>query len=127
MGLAPDLSVRVPVEDLEALGHPVLVARRRAVAHVVQDLRPDILVLVLSKVKQSVPEVRLVCLDSAWAHLLGGLQSDHLVLVSSELNDLINVLSVTDLGQSGGDVFLCGTLWLLLRVDLQPLVTFTHY
>ena len=127
MGLAPDLSVRVPVEDLEALGHPVLVARRRAVAHVVQDLCPDILVLVLSKVEQSVPEVRLVCLDSAWAHLLGGLQSDHLVLVPSELNDLIDVLSVADLGQSGGDVFLCGSLWLLLRINLQPLVTFTHY
>ena len=97
VSLASDVGTRVPVEDLQALDHLLLIARRRAVTHVVEDLSADVLVVVLGQLEKPVPEVRLVALDSAWAHLLGGLQPDLRVVVLGELNDLLNVRSSLDL------------------------------
>ena len=118
MSLSPDLLIRVTVEYFQALNDLLLIARRRAVTHVVQNLISHVVILVLCQLKQPVPEIRLVRLDSARAHLLSGLKSNLGVLVPGELNDYINVLSVSNLGHELVDVLLSSSLRLLLRVDL---------
>ena len=72
MSLAPDLSVRIPIEDLQALDHLLLITIRRTIAHIVEDLGSDGVVFVLGKFEKPRPKLRLICLDTAWTHLLSG-------------------------------------------------------
>ena len=70
MSLAPDFGVGVSIKDLKALNHSILVPWRGAITHIMENLGSHSVILVLSQVKQSVPEVRLVELHFAWTHLL---------------------------------------------------------
>ena len=117
MGLPADFSGRVTVEDLQALDDLLLIARRRAVAHVVENLGANGLVLVLGQVEKTVPEVRLVRPDLTRAHLLSGAKANRSVLVPSHFNDGVDVLGLSNLVDELVDIFRGGLLRLLLRVD----------
>ena len=118
MSLPPDLCVGVTVKYLQAVSDLLLVVFGRAVTHVVHDLIPDGVVLVLCQLENTSPEVRMVFPYAAWAHLLGSLQPYRGVLVPGQLNDLLNVGALLNLGQSLANTLSLGTLRLLIRVDL---------
>ena len=87
-----------------------------------QDLEPDVLVLVVSKFKYSLPELWYVSLHMAWAHFLNSSHLDLLVLVLGEFNQFFDVLSCRNLVKVDPNFFL-RYLNFFLRVDLRSLVS----
>ena len=122
VSLPPNLQFRVPVENLEGLNNLVLVVCGGAVTHVVEDLIPDVLVLVVGELKHSFPKLGHVPLYVARAHLLNSSHLHFLVLVLGELDQFFDRFSFLDLVQDVPKLLLGFSLGLLF-VDLGSLVT----
>ena len=70
MSFPPNLLVWVSIENFKASFNLVLIRIWRTITHIVQDLVPNLVVIVCSQLKDSLPEFFVVPLDSARTHLL---------------------------------------------------------
>ena len=94
VGLPSNFQVRVTVKDFKALNHLVFNVRWRTITHVMQDLEPNVLVIVVCQLEYSLPELRNISLDVAWAHLSDRSHLDLDVVALRVLNQGFDVFRV---------------------------------
>ena len=129
MSLPSNLLHWVSVENFKSLNNLVLISGWWSVAHVVENLIPDLLVFVVSEFKYSFPKFRYVFLHVTWAHFLHCSHLDLFVLVPREFDQIFNLISCLYLVQNIPNFFLrflissFRFLFDLLWADLLPFVS----
>ena len=105
--LSSDFRVGVTDQDVQTCFHVVVVTERNEGAdQVVNNSVSDHLLLVISELKQTIPEIGISTDISGRLHFHGGSYSDHDVPVVGVFNDLVETAALHDLSEDFSNVLL---------------------